>query len=123
MKVMDSSVVERIVEADFTGKQLVVISRGRETDVSIEAKIARTERQGDGLVFHLQSGAMQTVMGVTDEDEPKPTPSTAVRAFVAFVDMRPEIREGDEVYLGHLPDATMYDKAGNRLLIGEATIF
>ncbi len=122
MKVLDSSVVSRVCEADFTGQGLVVISRGREKDVSVEAKIARTERQGDGLVFHLQSGAQQTVMGLTDEDEPAPTPSPAVRAFIAFADMRPEIR-GDEVYLGYLPDATMYDQAGNRLLIGEALIF
>ncbi len=122
MKVMEGSVIDRVCEADFTGQRIVVMSRGREKNVSVEALIARTERQGDGLVFHLQSGAQQTAMGETEEDEPKPTPSTAVRAFIAFTDMRPEIR-GDDVYLGYLLDATMYDQAGYRLFIGEATIF
>jgi hypothetical protein len=122
MKELGSSVIDRICEENFTGRDLVVISRGRETDEEIRAKIARTERQGEGLVFHLQSGAMKTVMGETDEDEPAPTPSPAVRAFVAFVHMKGEIRH-DEVYLRYLPNATMYDQAGNRLLIGEALIF
>jgi hypothetical protein len=119
MAVLDQSTIDRICEMDLTGKQLVVISRGRRKDFEIRARIATVEgREGEGLVFHLQSGASQVVMGETDEDDPAPTASSATQVLVPLASA-----QGEQPSPRYLRGAVALDTGNVPLLTGELLIF